>query len=110
MGFYQKWILPRLLDVSMRREDLNDYRREIVGYAHGKVLEIGIGSGLNLPFYNSSAQGVLGVDPSPELLRMTKERSAKSSFRVELLEGSSEQLPVESKSVDSIVMTWVLCS
>src|SRR6266851_2186883 len=107
MGFYQRWILPRVLDVSMRREDLNDYRKEIVGRAHGRVLEIGIGSGLNLPFYNSAVEELVGIDPSPELLKMAKERGAKCPARVELLEGSSEELPMESKSVDSIVMTWV---
>ena len=66
MGFYERWIVPRLLDLAMRNRLLDDYRQRTIETARGLVLEVGVGSGLNLPLYGSAVTRVVGVDPSPE--------------------------------------------
>ena len=66
MNFYERWILPPILDLIMRRKDLTKYRRAAVAAARGRVLEIGVGSGLNLPIYGAAVDQVHGIDPSPE--------------------------------------------
>lgn len=110
MGVYQHWILPRLIHVVMRRADLADYRRQVVTAAAGGVLEIGIGSGLNLPFYGPAVREIVGIDPSPELLERARRAAAGLTLPVELVEAPAEALPLDSRSVDAVVMTWTLCS
>lgn len=110
MGFYQDQIVPLLINWSMRQKDLATYRNRIVSAAEGRVLEIGIGSGLNLPFYSSNARQVIGLDPSPKLLAMARRASRSDSRSVEFIEGSAESIPLENASADTIVTTWTLCS
>jgi ubiquinone/menaquinone biosynthesis C-methylase UbiE len=110
MGFYDRVVVPRMLAFAMRQAPLVPYREKVAGAARGRVLEIGIGSGLNLPFYGSEVSAVIGVDPSPALLAMADKRRSDARFPVELIEGSSEALPLEDKSVDTVVTTWTLCS
>jgi ubiquinone/menaquinone biosynthesis C-methylase UbiE len=108
MSFYRRYILPRLLDLSMRSGRLSPYRQRVVSLARGRVLEIGIGSGLNLPFYTSSATEILGLDPDPKLLGMASRRA--SSLPAAIIGGSAESIPLRDASVDSVVATWTLCS
>jgi len=75
MGFYQDHILPRLINLAMGQRNLAAYRHRIVPAAEGRVLEVGIGSGLNLPFYTQKAELVIGLDPSPRLLSMAPGRA-----------------------------------
>jgi ubiquinone/menaquinone biosynthesis C-methylase UbiE len=110
MGFYQDQIVPVLINLAMRRRDLAVYRSRIVPAAEGRVLEIGIGSGLNLPFYSRHVEQVIGLDPSPKLLAMARQANRPTSGTVEFVEGSAEQIPLENGSIDTVVMTWVLCS
>ena len=110
MGFYERRILPRLIDFGMRSKRLAGLRERLVGEAQGRVLEIGIGSGLNLPFYRREVEVVLGIDPSPELLARARRQAAWVHFPVELCRGGAEELPLDAASVDSVVMTWTLCS
>jgi ubiquinone/menaquinone biosynthesis C-methylase UbiE len=111
MGFYAKYILPRLIDLAMRNKDVAHLRAECVPHAQGKVLEIGIGSGLNLPYYSSQVQHVYGVDPSSELQRMAARKIAAVPFEVSLFRQSAEdQLPLADQGIDSALMTWSLCS
>ncbi|MGH9893667.1 MAG: class I SAM-dependent methyltransferase [bacterium] len=109
MGIYERLLLPRLIDWSMRNDDLAPYRRRLVPLARGRVLEIGIGSGLNLPFYAPGIE-VVGLDPSVELLRRARWRVGHADCVVQLVRGSAEAIPVEEASVDTVVMTWSLCS
>jgi SAM-dependent methyltransferase len=109
MGFYQDQILPLLIHLGMRQRNLAVYRGRVVPAAAGRVLEIGIGSGLNLPFYSDDVQQVIGLDPSPRLLAMAR-RARRPRGSIELIEGSAEAVPLESKSVDTVVTTWTLCS
>lgn len=85
-------------------------RGEWVSRARGDVLEIGIGSGLNVDFYSSDVHRVCGVDPSAELQHMARKRYAGSPLSVEFLLQSAETLPLPEKSIDTVVMTWTLCS
>lgn len=109
-GFYQHRILPRLIHYGMRQKRLQPLREQLVALARGRVLEVGIGSGLNLPLYHRDIEGVIGVDPSPELLAMARRNAIWTHFPVELYEGAAEALPLENASVDTVVMTWTLCS
>ena len=94
----------------MRRRPLVELRERLVASARGRVLELGIGSGLNLPFYPRDLELLLGLDPSPELLRMARRHGAWTHFPVELSEGRAEDIPLDDRSVDHVVMTWTLCS
>ncbi len=111
MGFYAQYVLPRLIDLSMRNKEAARLRAEWIPHARGEVLEIGIGSGLNLPFYSPEVQRVYGVDPSVELQRMARKRVAARRLPVEFLSQSAEEpLPLPNESVDTVVVTWTICS
>ena len=110
MGFYDRYVLPPLLHLVMRNPDMTRQRQRLVPEAKGRVLEVGIGSGLNLPFYGPGVERLWGVDPSVELQRYARERAQGLPFPVELLAHPAEAIPLESHSVDTVVMTWTLCS
>jgi ubiquinone/menaquinone biosynthesis C-methylase UbiE len=110
MGFYQTWILPRLLDLAMRDCRLAAYRRKAIEMSRGLILEVGVGSGLNLPLYGPAVARVLALDTSPELLRLANQRRVDAHIPVTLLRASAEQLPFGDAAFDMIVMTWTLCS
>ena len=110
MGFYEEWILPALIDLSMRNKRLRPYRERVAGAAEGRVLDVGVGSGLNLPFYPRQANEVFGLDPSPRLLERARRNMRHADVPVRLLEGSAERIPLADRSMDTIVMTWTGCS
>src|SRR5579863_2202262 len=111
MGLYAKYVLPRLVDLSMRNNETARLRVEWLPHARGDVLEVGIGSGLNLPFYSSAVQRVYGVDPSLELQRMALKRATTTRTKVEFLPQSGDDaLPLGDGTIDMVVMTWTLCS
>jgi ubiquinone/menaquinone biosynthesis C-methylase UbiE len=111
MGIYAKHILPRFIDLAMRNKDTTRVRADWVPHARGDVLEVGIGSGLNLPFYSAEVHRVYGVEPSPELQKMARERMAGQAIKVEfLLQSAEDDLPLSDRSIDTVVMTWTLCS
>jgi len=108
--FYEEHILPGVTHLAMRQEQLLPYRRRAVSGAKGRVLEIGIGSGLNLALYPEAVHQVIGVDPSPELLHRAAQASQGLMPAIEMIEGVAEALPLEDRSVDCVVATWTLCS
>src|SRR5215204_492185 len=110
MGFYQNWILPPIIDLAMRNKHLVPYRQRIAGAAEGRVLEIGIGSGLNLPFYAPGVTQVFGLDPSPQLLARSRRKADRMQDRLQLLTGSAEHIPLADRSIDTIVSTCTACS
>src|SRR5579863_9082409 len=108
MGLYAKHVLPRFIDVAMRNPETTRLRAEWLPRARGDVLEVGIGSGLNLPFYSSEVRRIYGVDPSLELQRMARKRLGP--IDVEFLAQSVEEpLPLRNASIDTVVLTWTLC-
>jgi SAM-dependent methyltransferase len=110
MGFYGDIILPRLCDLAMRNKRLVPFRERVIGAAEGRVLEIGVGSGLNLPFYRPPVREVLALEPAPRLVTMARSASRGASIPVSFLEASAEAIPLEDHCVDTIVTTWTLCS
>lgn len=111
MGFYQRYILPRMIDLAMRNEETTRQREKWLPAASGDVLEIGIGSGLNLPFYSPQVQHIYGVDPSIELQRMARKKASAMAIQVNFLTQSAEEpLPLYDSSIDTVVVTWSLCS
>jgi SAM-dependent methyltransferase len=110
MGFYQDHIVPHLISLAMRKETFAPYRRRTVSAASGRVLEIGIGSGLNLPFYSAAVGQVIGIDPSPRLLAMARRAGQGPAPEATFIEGSAEAIPVATGSIDTVVTTWTLCS
>ena len=110
MGFYQDQIVPLLVNLAMRHPRLAEYRGRVLSAAEGRVLEIGIGSGLNLPFYGRGVDQVIGLEPSPKLLAMARRAESAIARAVELIEGSAESIPLEAATVDTVVTTWTLCS
>ena len=111
MGLYAKYVLPRCIDLSMRNREVTRLRAQWIPHARGDVLEVGIGSGLNLSLYSREVRRVYGVDPSRELQKMARKRLTHMALKVEFLSQSAEQtLPLPDQSVDTVVITWTLCS
>jgi ubiquinone/menaquinone biosynthesis C-methylase UbiE len=107
MAFYRDRVLPWLTHLAMSNPRLVAYRQRTVSQARGRVLEIGIGSGVNLPFYGAQAEHVYGIDPSAGLLRRAYRQQAKQA---KLVEASAETIPFEDGTFDTVVTTWTLCS
>lgn len=111
MGLYDRYVLPRLLDFAMRQKPIMMQREKVVPQAAGRVLEIGIGSGLNLAFYDRGRVVKLwGLDPSEELRRIARERATAAGIEVEFLGLPGEQIPLDAGSVDTVVSTYTMCT
>ena len=111
MGLYARYVLPRIIDLAMRNKEVARLRAASIPNARGDVLEVGIGSGLNLPFYSPQVEHIYGVDPSLELQRIARKRLPTGRMQIEFLPQSvEEKLPLADASIDTVVMTWTLCS
>jgi ubiquinone/menaquinone biosynthesis C-methylase UbiE len=110
VGLYRESVLPWLTHLAMRQSRLVPYRNRILSDASGRTLEIGIGSGLNLPFYGSGVQEVIGLDPSKKLLQMASKAKRRNPITVQLIEGTAEAIPIEHKTIDTVITTWTMCS
>jgi ubiquinone/menaquinone biosynthesis C-methylase UbiE len=110
MGFYEKWVLPRLLNLAMSDKFISEERRKVLGGVTGTVLEVGFGSGLNLPFYPADVRRLVAVDPSREGAKLARKRIAEAPFPVEYLPVAGEEIAAADHSFDSVVSTFTLCS
>jgi ubiquinone/menaquinone biosynthesis C-methylase UbiE len=110
MSFYQQHVVPCLVHLAMRQKQHGPFRQRVVGAAEGRVLEIGVGSGLNFPFYGAAVTSVIGLEPSSSLLRMARSRVSSAKAPITLLDASAEAIPIESGSIDTVVTTWTLCT
>ena len=109
MGLYAKYVLPKLIDLACGQKPMTELRAQYVPRAEGNVLEIGIGSGHNLPHYRD-AGSIVGLDPAPELTAIARRRAAAINAEVRILQASGEDIPADDGQFDSIVCTWTLCS
>ncbi len=110
MGFYGDHILPRLIDLGLNNRHVNAERAKALADVQGTVLEIGFGSGLNLPFYSSRVRRVVGLDPSEVGWKLARKRVAASAVPVERLVLNGETIPADDASFDSVVSTFTLCT
>jgi len=110
MGWYANHILPKLIEAGCSQPLLMKLRAQYVPQAHGRVLEIGIGTGLNLSYYDKNKVELTGLDPAAELTGYAKERAQELQLPVEMLGVSGESIPAEDKTFDALVCTWTLCS
>ena len=111
MGFYAKHILPICLDKACSISPIDKQRAKIIPLAKGRVLEIGIGSGLNLPHYDSAeVSAVIGVDPDAHIWARSQSRRDAVDFKIERIGLSGEDIPMESDTADTVVVTYSLCT
>ena len=111
MSLYNKYILPKFLNCACGSKPINYQRQKVVPLANGKVLDIGIGSGLNIPFYNSDKiDKVIGIDPSHELIELAKELANDSKASIELVIGSAESIPYPDNFFDTVLVTYTMCT
>lgn len=110
MGFYNDRILPHVINLAMRNHELRAYRERVLSQAQGRVLEIGIGSGLNLPLYGPRVNVIFGLDPASRLIAMAQHAANRSKIPVTLITGSAQAIPIDRGSIDTLVTTWTLCS
>ncbi len=111
MSLYDKYVLPRFINCACGTKPIMKQREKVVPLAKGTVLEIGIGTGLNLPFYDASRVArVIGLDPSEESWELAGERAAHLDFEVEFIGLPGEQIPLEDASVDTVLVTFALCT
>ena len=111
MSFYNKYILPKVLNCACASKPINYQRDKIVPLAEGVVLDIGIGSVLNIPFYNKTKiKQLYGLDPSKELLDIAKSVAKKENLEIEFLECGAESIPLPDKSIDTVLITYTMCT
>jgi len=110
MGFYSDRILPRGIDWVMRGRDFSELRKKYLREVKGDVLEIGFGSGLNLPHYPSSISKLIALDPSRLGRRLASRRISDSPFPVQFVDWDNGTIDLPDHSMDSVVTTWTLCT
>ena len=111
MSLYNKYILPKFLNCACGSKPINYQRQKVVPLAKGKVLDIGIGSGLNIPFYNSDKiDQVIGIDPSHELIELAKELANDSKASIDFVIGSAESIPYPDNFFDTVLVTYTMCT
>ncbi|MEL6686028.1 MAG: methyltransferase domain-containing protein [Pseudomonadota bacterium] len=111
MGFYSRKILPTCLDMACSCKPIRKQREKVVPQAKGTIVEVGIGSGLNLPFYNSEqVDRVIGIDPDEEIWTKAAPRVAACNFPVERIGLSGESILLDDESADTVLVTYALCT
>lgn len=111
MGFYDKYFLPRFINCACGTKPIMKQREKVVPRAEGTVLEIGIGTGLNLPFYDpEKVERLIGLDPSEKSWELAAKRAAHLDFDVEFIGLPGEEIPLHDASVDTVLVTYSLCT
>jgi ubiquinone/menaquinone biosynthesis C-methylase UbiE len=110
VGIYRDQVLPRLTDAVMSRREFTPIRARVSAALRGEVLEIGFGSGLNVPHYPAAVTHVRAVDPATAGRKLAAKRVAASPVPVEYVGLNGQELPLDSASVDHVLTTWTLCT
>jgi ubiquinone/menaquinone biosynthesis C-methylase UbiE len=110
-SLYDRFVLPKLLGLACSSPPMMKQRTKVVPHAQGRVLELGVGMGLNLRFYDpAKVSEVMGVDPAPELRAVAEAAERDPALKVKVEDGTAEALPFEDASFDTVVCTFTLCS
>jgi ubiquinone/menaquinone biosynthesis C-methylase UbiE len=110
-NWYERHILPYMIDVVCGMRMVRQQRQRMVPLACGRVLEVGIGTGLNLEHYDRErVDGIVGLDPNLEMHRLARKRAGRAGLAVDLLALSAEQIPADDSAFDSVVVTYSLCT
>ena len=111
MSLYEKYVLPKFLNCACGSKPVSYQRKKVVPHAEGKVLEIGIGSGLNLPFYDKTRiEELWGLDPSEELSKMAKEVAIQQGIDVKFVSSGAEEMPLPDNYFDTVLVTYTMCT
>lgn len=111
MGFYDRFILPRFINKACGAPPVLKQREKVVPKAEGRILEIGMGSGLNLPYYDADkVEFVWGLEPSLGMRKLCAPKVANLPFEVKFLDLPGEEIPLDDDSVDTVVLTYTLCT
>ncbi|MFT5039012.1 MAG: ubiquinone/menaquinone biosynthesis C-methylase UbiE [Flavobacteriaceae bacterium] len=111
MSLYDKYILPIFLNCACGSKPINYQREKVVPQASGIILEVGIGSGLNIPFYDrAKVEKIIGLDPSAELNAMAKKVADKHNLAVDFMLSGAEQMDLPNDSVDTVLVTYTMCT
>jgi ubiquinone/menaquinone biosynthesis C-methylase UbiE len=111
MGFYDKYLLPKLVHMTCGQNPSMRQRQKVVPIAEGKVLEIGIGSGLNIPYYNpEKVEHLWGLDPSAEMWSIAQKNARQHHIDAEFIQSGAESIPLDNNSVDYVLMTFTMCT
>lgn len=110
-SWYEKFFLPKLCDKCCSTKPINYQRNKVVPLAQGVVLEIGMGSGLNIPFYNkNNIEKIIGLDPSEELNLLAKKVAKKNNIEIDFIISGAEDIALPDNSIDTILITYTLCT
>lgn len=110
MGFYSNFVIPYCIDLAMSGSNLGQYRQELLKDVSGEILEIGFGTGLNLPHYPEQVTKITTVEPNLGMQKLARSRIKQSQITVDYKVLNSESLPMRDATFDSVVCTWTLCS
>lgn len=111
MDLYNRYILPRLINLACSSRPNMKQREKVIPLAEGEVLEVGLGSGLNLPYYDTSkVRKVWGLEPSEGMRRLARDKVRQSQLELEVLDLRGEEIPLDSSTIDTVVVTYTLCS
>ena len=113
MGLYARYVLPKLINSACAQKPMSEMRAQYVPRASGRVLEIGFGTGLNLPHYGTGAaapSALLALEPAADVVALARQRLAETPLPVEVMPASAEQIPMPDAMFDTVLSTWTLCS
>jgi ubiquinone/menaquinone biosynthesis C-methylase UbiE len=110
MGIYGDKVLPRIINTVCGMKSSNEFRERVCEGLEGRVLEIGFGSGLNVPFYPSGVTSVAAIEPADTAWRLAQKRVVASDIEVERAGLDGQSLPFDDDSFDSAISTWTLCT
>ena len=111
MSFYERYCLPHILNCACSMKDILKQRAEVVPLASGRVLEVGMGSGLNIPYYDENkVDMVWGLEPSEGMRLKARKNIENAPIKIELIDLPGEEIPLEDNTVDTVLLTFTLCT
>ena len=109
--FYEKYVLPKIINCACGTKPILIQRQKIVPSASGVILEIGVGSGVNIPYYsNSNVKKLIGLDLQQDNWDQAYKIAKKSDISIDLLQGDGEELPIPNNSIDTVLITYTMCT